>query len=52
MLREVHLLARAYGWSEPEILAVPLDRRTAYLLLLEEESDAALLRDAGVSEFA
>jgi hypothetical protein len=43
MLRDVHQLARAYGWSERDILALPLDRRLAYRLLLEEESDAAML---------
>ena len=31
LLDEVHLLARAYSWSEPEILALPAVRRQAYL---------------------
>lgn len=31
LLDEVHLLARAYGWSESEILALSDARRTAYL---------------------
>lgn len=31
LLDEVHLLARAYGWSESEILALPEARRAAYL---------------------
>ena len=31
LLDEVHLLARAYGWSEAEILALPAVRRQAYL---------------------
>lgn len=35
---EVHLLARAYGWAEAAILALPGDRRRRY---------AALVRDAG-----
>lgn len=34
VLREVHRLARAYGWSEPEILALSPARRRAYLDLL------------------
>ncbi len=31
VLREVHLLARAYGWSESEILALSPARRSTYL---------------------
>jgi hypothetical protein len=31
LLAEVHTLARAYGWSEAEVLAVPESRRRAYL---------------------
>lgn len=31
LLDEVHLLAQAYGWSEPEILALSDARRAAYL---------------------
>nr|WP_298143367.1 hypothetical protein [uncultured Pseudomonas sp.] len=31
LLDEVHLLAQAYGWSEPEILALSASRRSAYL---------------------
>jgi len=34
-LREVHLLASAYGWSEAEILALGPARRGMYLELLE-----------------
>lgn len=33
-MRDVHLLARAYGWSEHECLAVPPSRRTVYLELV------------------
>jgi len=44
-LREVHQLALAYHWSEQDILGLPLRRRLAYLLLLEQDTDAALLRD-------
>jgi hypothetical protein len=31
LLREVHTLASAYGWTEPEILALSPGRRRAYL---------------------
>jgi hypothetical protein len=31
LLAEVHSLARAYGWTEPEILALSPQRRAAYL---------------------
>ena len=31
LLSEVHSLARAYGWTEPEILALSPQRRAAYL---------------------
>ena len=34
MLREVHLLARAYGWSEADILAMNPGRRYTYLALI------------------
>lgn len=34
VLREVHALARAYGWGEQEILAIPTARRRAYLDLV------------------
>jgi len=47
LLRNVHRLARAYHWAERDILSLTLDRRLAYLLLLEEEADAALLADVG-----
>jgi hypothetical protein len=36
-LREVHQLARAYGWSEGEILAMGLARRRCYLELIAGE---------------
>lgn len=35
LLREVHALARAYGWSEREVLALDERRRAAYLELAE-----------------
>lgn len=33
LLAEIHGLARAYGWTEPEILALTPERRAAYLEL-------------------
>lgn len=30
LLREVHLFASHYGWTEPEVLAVPAQRRARY----------------------
>ena len=33
LLREVHQLASAYGWSEPQILALSATRRARYLAL-------------------
>ncbi len=35
ILREVHRLARAYGWREADILAMTPTRRRAYLELLD-----------------
>ena len=37
MFRDVHLLARAYHWTEPAILALPFEHRRAYVRLIEEE---------------
>ncbi len=36
LLAEVHSLARAYSWTEPEILALSPQRRTAYLDMVGE----------------
>lgn len=36
-LREVHTLARAYGWREPDILALSARRRQSYLEILADE---------------
>lgn len=33
LIREVHHLARAYGWTEAEVFAVPRRRRLEYLLV-------------------
>ena len=35
LLRDVHTLAIAYGWSETEVLALPAARRRAYLDLVQ-----------------
>ena len=35
LLHEVHCLARAYGWREPDVLALSSRRRRAYLELVE-----------------
>lgn len=35
LLRDVHTLAAAYGWSEPEILALTPARRAAYLEMVQ-----------------
>jgi hypothetical protein len=34
-------------WSERDILELSLQRRLAYLILLEEESDSILLAELG-----
>jgi hypothetical protein len=47
LLREVHELARAYHWSEADILRLDRRRRRRYLALLESDRDAALVRDGG-----
>lgn len=41
LLREVHQLARAYGWSEAEILAIPPARRARYLALVARSARSA-----------
>jgi hypothetical protein len=38
LLRDVAVLARAYGWSEPEVLALSARRRAEYLRLAREAS--------------
>jgi hypothetical protein len=43
LFREVHILARAYHWSERDLLGLSLPRRRRYLMLLEEDRDASLL---------
>lgn len=36
LLREVHLLASRYGWSEAEVLTIPPTRRSRYLAMIED----------------
>ena len=36
LLRQIHVLASAYGWSESEILRLSHERRAGYLHLIEE----------------
>jgi hypothetical protein len=45
LLRDVFRLSRACHWTERDILSLTLERRLAYMLLLEEEADAVLLGD-------
>lgn len=49
LLQAVHTLARSYHWAERDILGLSLARRQAYLMLLDEETDAALLAELGLS---
>lgn len=37
LLREVHMIASAYRWTEPEILDLPVARRRAYAELIRAE---------------
>jgi hypothetical protein len=46
LLREIHMLARDYHWSERHILALSVPRRRAYLALLDADRDAALYAEA------
>ncbi|MFJ1708981.1 hypothetical protein [Kitasatospora sp. NPDC088346] len=36
LMADVHALALAYGWSEPEVLALPTPRRAGYLNLVAD----------------
>lgn len=38
LLLDVHRLARAYGWTEPQVLALGPARRAAYLALADREA--------------
>lgn len=37
LLREIHALARTYGWTEPETLALSASRRQIYLEMVTDE---------------
>ncbi len=37
LMAEIHELARAYGWTESEILAVPEARRARYRALIDAD---------------
>jgi len=39
VLEEIHLLAKNYGWSEADIVAIPQARRRAYANKLSERND-------------
>lgn len=39
LLREIHTLARHYGWSEAQVLAIPASRRAQYLALIEQHHE-------------
>ncbi|MGV9456380.1 hypothetical protein [Streptomyces sp. NPDC003635] len=36
LMRDVHVLARAYGWRESDVLALPVSRRAGYLGLVRD----------------
>ncbi|SOB86215.1 hypothetical protein [Streptomyces sp. 1331.2] len=36
LMTDVHALALAYGWTEPEVLALPAPRRAGYLTLIAD----------------
>ena len=36
ILRDVDLLARTYGWTEPDVLALSDDRRALYVALASQ----------------
>jgi hypothetical protein len=41
LYREIHAIARAYGWSEDEILSLPASRRRAYVAMIADQREAA-----------
>ncbi|HEV7876481.1 hypothetical protein [Bradyrhizobium sp.] len=43
LVNEVHTLASRYHWAERDILTLRLHRRRAYLALIEQEADRALV---------
>lgn len=40
LLREIHVLASYYGWSERDILAIPAVRRARYIAMIAEQRAA------------
>ena len=42
LLHQVHFLARAYHWSEEEVLRIPAWRRSRYLALIERDAEGAM----------
>jgi hypothetical protein len=45
LFREVHKVAKAYHWSESEILRLERPRRRRYLSLLEEDELSQIVSD-------
>ena len=45
LLKEVLLMARQFHWSEQDILRLRMQRRLAYLTLLEQEADSMLMAE-------
>jgi hypothetical protein len=45
LLKEVLIMARQFHWSEKDILRLRMQRRRAYLTLLEQEADAMLMAE-------
>jgi len=43
LVDDVHVLARLYGWSEPDVLALRSRRRDEYLARIEKDHDDELL---------
>lgn len=43
LVAEIHALASRYHWAERDILALRLNRRRAYLALMAQEADRALV---------
>jgi hypothetical protein len=46
LLNDVHTLARAYHWSERDILQLPIGRRLAYLDRIDADRTGALVQEA------
>ncbi|MFN0245394.1 MAG: hypothetical protein ACKV2T_00715 [Kofleriaceae bacterium] len=46
LLRDVHVLARAYHWSERDILALTIGRRREYLSLIDVDQTTSILVEA------